>query len=40
MELQVGQAVRYDSGTPRYMYYDVIVDVDESEKEKDEGMEF
>lgn len=29
MELQVGQAVRYDSGNPRYMHYGVIVDVDE-----------
>lgn len=26
MELQVGQAVRYDSGNPRYMHYGVIVD--------------
>lgn len=29
MELQVGQAVRYDYGNPRYMHYGVIVDVDE-----------
>lgn len=29
MELQVGQAVRYDSGNPRYMHYGVIVNVDE-----------
>lgn len=29
MELQVGHAVRYDYGNPRYMHYGVIVDVDE-----------
>lgn len=29
MDLQVGQAVRYDYGNPRYMHYGVIVDVDE-----------
>lgn len=29
MDLQVGQAVRYDCGNPRYMHYGVIVDVDE-----------
>lgn len=29
MDLQVGQAVRYDYGNPRYMHYGVIVNVDE-----------
>lgn len=29
MDLQVGQAVRYDYGNPRYMHYGVIVEVDE-----------
>ena len=33
MDFQVGQAIYYDGGNPRYSYYGVVVDVNESEVE-------
>lgn len=33
MDFQVGHAIYYDGGNPRYSYYGVVVDVNESEVE-------